>query len=522
MMRNGKMRNAGHAYRQGGIGMRKLTALLLALAMALAMLGAAAEGLDEALIPGESVQANDEAITVGNDAAAEDGEGLGLAGDAILDGEVPVIDELSLDGLEDDLLSDGLPELEIVAEDAANALAGNESKPEDFEIDGNGVLVKYKGAGGDVVIPDRVTAIGNNAFRFCDSLPSVTIPDSVTHIGQKAFEDCKGLASVTIGAGLSIEDLIYSCLLDIDITEFFGVTENNAIYASRDGVLYTHDMRTLLQCPEAKKSVTIPDSVKGIGDWAFAYCNRLKNVIIPDNVTSIGVEAFYGCTGMKDVYIPASVKSIGKGAFRQYDWEKDRETNLDLAIHGYAGSYAETYARKNGLKFSAINDSLARAKVTVSAQVYTGKALKPAVKVVLNGKTLKKGKDYTVSYKNNKAVGKATVIVTGKGAYTGTAKATFRINPKAVTGLKLTAGMGRLGVSWKKGSNISGYQLQYGLKKDFSGAKKATVSKASTVKSTIKNLKTGKTYYVRIRAWKNVGKTTYWSAWSETKKAKVG
>ena len=110
MKRNAKMRNAGRVYRQGGIGMRKLTALLLALAMALAMLGAAAEGLDEALIPGESVQANDEAITVGIDAADE---GLGLAGDAILDGEVPVIDELSLDGLEDDLLSDGLPELEI-------------------------------------------------------------------------------------------------------------------------------------------------------------------------------------------------------------------------------------------------------------------------------------------------------------------------------------------------------------------------------------------------------------------------
>ena len=505
MKRNAKMRNAGHVYRQGGIGMRKLTALLLALAMALAMLGAAAEGLDEALIPGESVQANDEAITVGIDAADE---GLGLAGDAILDGEVPVIDELSLDGLEDDLLSDGLPELEIVAEDAANALAGNESKPEDFEIDGNGVLVKYKGAGGDVVIPDRVTAIGNNAFRFCDSLTSVTIPDGVTTIGRCAFEFCKELRSVTI------PDSVTS-IGDFGFASCYSMTS-----VKISNSLTSINYRAFYNC--ALKSVTIPDSVKGIGDWAFAYCNRLKNVIIPDNVTSIGVEAFYGCTGMKDVYIPASVKSIGKGAFRQYDWEKDRETNLDLAIHGYAGSYAETYARKNGLKFSAIDDSLAKAKVTVAAQVYTGKALKPAVKVVLNGKTLKKGKDYIVRYKNNKAVGTATVTVTGKGSYTGTAKATFRINPKAVTGLKLTAGMGRLGVSWKKGSNISGYQLQYGLKKDFSGAKKATVSKASTVKSTIKNLKTGKTYYVRIRAWKNVGKTTYWSAWSETKKAKVG
>lgn len=62
--------------------------------------------------------------------------------------------------------------------------------------------------------------------------------------------------------------------------------------------------------------------------------------------------------------------------------------------------------------------------------MYTGKALKPEVKVVLKGKTLKKGADYTVSYKNNKAIGTATVTVAGKGDYKGTAKATFKINPQ--------------------------------------------------------------------------------------------
>jgi len=195
-----------------------------------------------------------------------------------------------------------------------------------------------------------------------------------------------------------------------------------------------------------------------------------------------------------------------------------------VTIYGYNGSYAESYAKENGFKFSALPDpiSIAKAKITVPLQVYTGKALKPAVKVVLKGKTLKKGTDYTVSYKNNKAIGTATVTVKGKGNYTGTATKTFKINPKAVSGLKLTAGKGRLTVSWKKGAGgIGGYQLQYGLKKSFSGAKKATVSKASTVKGTIKNLKKGKIYYVRIRAFKKVGKSTYWSAWSAAKKAKV-
>ena len=166
--------------------------------------------------------------------------------------------------------------------------------------------------------------------------------------------------------------------------------------------------------------------------------------------------------------------------------------------------------------------NLSKAKLTVKAQVYTGKALKPAVKVVLKGKTLKKGTDYTVSYKGNKAIGTAAVTVKGKGNYTGTAKTTFNINPKAVSGLKLTAGKEKMTVSWKKvPGGVSGYQLQYGLKKSFSGAKKATVSKASTVKGTIKNLKKGKIYYVRIRSWKKVGKKMYYSAWSAAKKAKV-
>jgi len=137
-------------------------------------------------------------------------------------------------------------------------------------------------------------------------------------------------------------------------------------------------------------------------------------------------------------------------------------------------------------------------------------------------KALKKGTDYTVSYKNNKAVGTSTVTVKGKGNYTGTATKTFKINPKAVSGLKLTAGKGKLGVSWKKSAGgIGGYQLQYALKKSFAGGKKVTVKKASTLKATLKNLKKGKTYYVRIRAFKKISKTTYWSAWSAAKQAKV-
>ena len=335
---------------------------------------------------------------------------------------------------------------------------------------------------------------------------------------------------------------VFFFLLENGDIEAFAVSDNNDVYASQNGILYTYDMSTLLRCPAAKASVTIPVSVTSIRELAFAGCENLNNVTIPDSVTSIGAgafeycdsltsviisegitsigdTAFYGCYSLTSVAIPKSVITIGRDAFDGCAEDSSEE----FTIYGYKGSYAETYAKENGFNFSILPDpiNIAKAKITVPSQVYTGKTLKPAVTVKYGKKALKKGTDYTVSYKNNKAIGTATVIVTGKGNYTGTANKTFKINPKAV-GLKLTAGKGKLTASWKKApGGVSGYQLQYGLKKSLSGAKKETVSKASTVKGTIKNLKKGKIYYVRIRAFKKVGKTTYWSAWSAAKKAKV-
>lgn len=78
--------------------------------------------------------------------------------------------------------------------------------------------------------------------------------------------------------------------------------------------------------------------------------------------------------------------------------------------------------------FTIAATSLAKAKVTVASPQYaTGAALKPAPVVVLNGKTLKAETDYTVAYKNNVKPGTATVTVTGKGCYSGSASATFKI-----------------------------------------------------------------------------------------------
>ena len=160
---------------------------------------------------------------------------------------------------------------------------------------------------------------------------------------------------------------------------------------------------------------------------------------------------------------------------------------------------------------------ISKCKITVKDQTWTGKALKPAV-TVKNGKVkLKKGTDYTVSYKNNKAVGTATVTVKGKGNYTGSKKLTFKINPKGLDISKVEARKKSLTVKWKKRKDITGYEVEYSRKKDFKNSETITIGKAKTVSCEIKKLKSNKKYYVRIRAFKKVNKKNYYSAWSEVK-----
>ena len=116
----------------------------------------------------------------------------------------------------------------------------------------------------------------------------------------------------------------------------------------------------------------------------------------------------------------------------------------ELKVKG--GTALWVYADGNGkdadiyqLDTSSVSSDVfkkANVELAYDEKTYTGKALKPALPVKYDGKTLKNGKDYTVSYKNNKKPGLATVTVKGKVEYYGTATATFKIAPKAVTNFK--------------------------------------------------------------------------------------
>ena len=142
--------------------------------------------------------------------------------------------------------------------------------------------------------------------------------------------------------------------------------------------------------------------------------------------------------------------------------------------------------------------------------------------MTIGTKRLAAGKDYTVSYKNNKNVGTATVTIQGCGGYRGTITKTFMINPKPTTLKKPGALKKGFTAKWKKQAvQTTGYQLQYSLKKNFKKAKTVTIKKTGTLSKKITKLKSRKTYYIRIRTYKKVGGKTYYSTWSKSKSMKT-
>ena len=156
-----------------------------------------------------------------------------------------------------------------------------------------------------MTIPNSVTSIGDWAFESCSGLTSVTIPNSVTSIGAAAFSHCSGLTSVTIPN--SVTSIGYSAFNGCSGLTSIDVASGNTHYSSIDGVLYNYAQDTLIQCPRAKTSVTIPNGVTSIGDGAFSYCSGLTSITIPNSVTSIDNYAFYDCSGLTSIKCVASI-----------------------------------------------------------------------------------------------------------------------------------------------------------------------------------------------------------------------
>ncbi len=178
------------------------------------------------------------------------------------------------------------------------------------------------------------------------------------------------------------------------------------------------------------------------------------------------------------------------------------EATVTVAAKGatYTGSAAATFT----IKPAALTADM----VKVANATYTGKALKPAVSVA-------SGVDYTVAYKNNTAVGKASAVVTGTGNYTGTITKNFIVKPAKESITSLKAGKKQITVAYKAQTGA-----KYRVICKASGLK-AIGTNTTATKKTVKKLKSGKTYQVKVRAYKAVDGKTYYGTYSAVKKVKV-
>jgi len=294
-------------------------------------------------------------------------------------------------------------------------------------------------------------------------------------------------------------------------------------------------------------------------DYTVSYSNN-KNVGT-SNVYVYGKGNYSGSLSAKFDIVPAKqqiqkletkykgffVDWAQKGSATGYDVEYSVNANMSgavskhltankpdtLTVSGLAGDKTyyvrvRSYTNVNGKVYygawsdiksiKTANNDITKATVSgISTKAFTGKAITQNVTVKVGNTVLKNGTDYTVSYSNNKKVGKATVKITGKGKYGGVITKTFKINPAKQEIQKLTAKSKAFFVDWAQKGSATGYEIQYATNSKFTGAKKVTITNNKTDKTTVSKLSANKKYYVRVRSYTTVGGTKYYGAWSAVK-----
>ena len=294
-------------------------------------------------------------------------------------------------------------------------------------------------------------------------------------------------------------------------------------------------------------------------DYTVSYSNN-KNVGT-SNVYVYGKGNYSGSLSAKFDIVPAKqqiqkletkykgfyIDWAQKGSATGYDVEYSVNANMSgavskhltankpdtLTVSGLSGDKTyyvrvRSYTNVNGKVYygawsdiksiKTANNDITKATVSgISTKAFTGKAITQNVTVKVGNTVLKNGTDYTVSYSNNKKVGKATVKITGKGKYGGVITKTFKINPAKQEIQKLTAKSKAFFIDWAQKGSATGYEIQYATNSKFTGAKKVTITNNKTDKTTVSKLSANKKYYVRVRSYTTVGGTKYYGAWSAVK-----
>ncbi|MDE6251248.1 MAG: hypothetical protein K2M78_01215 [Lachnospiraceae bacterium] len=262
--------------------------------------------------------------------------------------------------------------------------------------------------------------------------------------------------------------------------------------------------------------------VNGIGNYKGQACANyeITKKSIKSATATVGSKTY---TGKKLTSSKYTLKIKLNGKVQTLKLNKD--FTVKAVSRTAAGSSTVKFTGKGNFtsattaKFVVKAKSIKSTKITVSSsKVYTGKAVKATVKVKDGSKTLKVNKDYKLTFKNNKKIGKATVTIKGKGNYSGSVNKTFKIVPgKASIKKAVNVKGNKVKVTIKGVKGATSYKVSYRVK----GAKKwsTVTSKKTTV--VLSKLKKNKTYQIKVAATAKSGKTTYTGAESSTKSVKV-
>ena len=264
----------------------------------------------------------------------------------------------------------------------------------------------------NIQLPEKLTLIGGGAFCNCKNLKQVQLPPQLKELGEGAFFNCENLTQIQLPAQLNKlgTDAFRNCtsLDKIDIPA--GLTQIGPDTFCNTGLT----------------SVTLHEGLTKIEDWAFHDCLKLKKIRIPKSVTDIGGLAL----GIR--------YNRGNGA--------EEVIPGGFTVEGYTGSAAERYVKRmhqcenlyhvffKDVKFVSIGGQTAAvtniSKTKISALktgAFTGKPLTQALTITYGGKKLVNGRDYTLTWKNNKNIGTACVTIKRKGKYNGSVTKKFRI-----------------------------------------------------------------------------------------------
>ena len=249
-----------------------------------------------------------------------------------------------------------------------------------------------------VIFPSSLETIESFAFGECESLKSIDLPDKVTFIGRRAFQDCYSLSGE-----LTIPESLTKLGSEAFRRTAFTVLNYNAISIdSTHALLFipfttvnfgskvTRIPSSLLNGCSEIEYITLPETVKSIGDGAFSYCKKLKSITLPDSLVTIGVGAFYCCESLESIELPDGLSVVKANAFM--DCNKITELTIPGSVIKFsATAFPESLTT---LHFNAENCSFTDLSYSESLGTYTSPFINTKITNVTISNSIKRIPSY--------------------------------------------------------------------------------------------------------------------------------